>query len=121
MSEELKPCPFCGSHATIRQNFHGFYVECDNIDCRAVGSWDLGASGAIEKWNTRPLEDALRARVAELEAELLAARKVVGWIPFDEQRPPEDETLYVACHIRNKAYWHPLSPMPTPPEEREEG
>lgn len=32
---------------------HGYYVHCANRDCGIDGPWDLGESGAIEKWNTR--------------------------------------------------------------------
>jgi Lar family restriction alleviation protein len=65
MSDELKPCPFCGKSASIKVNHsvggmggEGWLVWCDT--CGAEGTWDLGKSGAIESWNTRPLEDAFR-------------------------------------------------------------
>jgi len=57
----LKPCPFCGmdnaivSHAP-REGLP-WLVLCP--DCGARSSNDLGESGAIEQWNTRPIEDAL--------------------------------------------------------------
>ena len=54
-ASELKPCPFCGS-TKIRKpkNEKGWL-------CKKCGSeifWD---------WNTRPIEDALNERIAELE------------------------------------------------------
>jgi len=56
MSEELKACPFCGSN-NIRPA-----QEESGVICRNCGT------EGYHSWNTRPLEDALRARIAELEA-----------------------------------------------------
>jgi len=58
MSEILRPCPFCGS-ADIRTEPGINLNYCDKCSAEAN----------IEHWNTRPIEDALRARIAELEAE----------------------------------------------------
>ena len=75
MSDELKACPFCGS-LSVREgcdtpDAKWHYVECD--DCHATSKADLGVSGATENWNTRPIEDALRAQhVAEMEAKVEA-------------------------------------------------
>ena len=79
--EELKPCPFCGvndwqyfayySGTTIRQ-----CGECETIVDEST-------------INTRPIEDALQSRIAELEA---AQR----WIPVSE-RLPEAYTRVLAC------------------------
>jgi Lar family restriction alleviation protein len=56
---ELKPCPFCGSdNIEIYPTGYGrppkWAVMCDN--CQAEGPVDLGESGAVEQWNTRPSE-----------------------------------------------------------------
>ena len=56
--EELKPCPFCGS-ADIRTEPGINLNYCDKCSAEAN----------IEHWNTRPIEDALNKRIAELEAE----------------------------------------------------
>ena len=55
---ELKPCPFCGGEAEL------CYSEVDTF-CRKCN-----VIQETEMWNTRPIEDALNARIAELEAEL---------------------------------------------------
>ena len=68
MSEELRPCPFCKSNNTTLDYYEisgpqelGTIVVCN----------DCGASAkSIVDWNTRPIEDALNARIAELEAKL---------------------------------------------------
>ena len=59
---ELKPCPFCGKEPAIDNNF----AICVNDDCELSDYW----SGLeVDTWNTRPIEDALHARIAELKAE----------------------------------------------------
>ena len=61
---ELKPCPFCG-----RQPYEsGGYVSCHTELCLANADYHEPAIGPITDWNTRPIEDALNARIAELEA-----------------------------------------------------
>ena len=59
MSEILRPCPFCGS-ADIRTEPGINLNYCDKCSAEAN----------IEHWNTRPIEDALNKRIAELEAEV---------------------------------------------------
>jgi len=71
MSEELKACPFCGKQPDIfvieEVEFHTRWgVECQN--CGATIQDDFDESDLEKAWNTRPIEDALRARIAELEA-----------------------------------------------------
>jgi len=53
---ELKPCPFCGGTNICTEK--GINLNyCDSCSAEAN----------IEHWNTRPLEDALQSRIAELE------------------------------------------------------
>lgn len=65
MMSELKPCPFCGG-APKKMHTHNqekmpliFWCECE-----AMTDVDYMC---IEAWNTRPREDALQARIDELE------------------------------------------------------
>ena len=60
---ELKPCPFCGKKPNPNWTDES-YIECTNRKCSVYG---YGMSTG--DWNTRPIEDALNARIAELEAE----------------------------------------------------
>ena len=71
MSEELRPCLFCGEDDDITANLRDgwFYVSCNK--CGALTHmFYRRKSEAIKAWNTRPIEDALNARIAELEAEI---------------------------------------------------
>ena len=60
----LKPCPFCGSETSEDGNGGVF---CDNAECFILALW-LDQTGCANDWNTRPIEDQLRTRIAELEA-----------------------------------------------------
>ena len=95
MNEELRPCPFCG-----RQPYEsGGYVSCHTELCLANADYHEPAIGSITDWNTRPIEDALNRRIAELEA---AQR----WIPVSERLPEEDtdgNTLMAIC--RHSGEW----------------
>jgi NMD protein affecting ribosome stability and mRNA decay len=56
MSEELRPCPFCGGTNICTEK--GINLNyCDNCS----------AESNVERWNARPIEDALNKRIAELE------------------------------------------------------
>jgi hypothetical protein len=63
----LQPCPFCGSSNTTLDYYE---ISCPQELGTIVVCNDCGASAtSIVDWNTRPIEDALNARIAELEAE----------------------------------------------------
>lgn len=70
MSEELKPCPFCGENVwTIYAGCgEDHSVVCEN--CEAESPIAKSAEDAVKEWNTRPAEDALKAEVERLRAEL---------------------------------------------------
>ena len=79
--DELLPCPYCGG-TEIRIHTDDIWKAAYCIECGAEGQYDLGESGARENWNNRPLESALRARVAELEKQL------EKWEEFSPNFPP---------------------------------
>ena len=94
---ELKPCPFCGGEAEL------CYSEVDTF-CRKCN-----VIQETEMWNTRPIEDELRARIAELEAESerftvhsRIKRQDDKWIPVSE-RLPEKQKLTIGF-TDNSAY-----------------
>jgi len=73
---ELKPCPFCGSEVQgdergekypKKSPMGGWIIHCE---CCGASLSQFRKSGKDEiSWNTRPIEDALNKRIAELEAE----------------------------------------------------
>ena len=74
MSEELKPCPFCGCN--IYPEVRG--MELWDIDCDSCGYTISAGSpnGRLKKWNTRPIEDALRTENEQLKAEIDTYKKL---------------------------------------------
>ena len=84
---ELKLCPFCGTlpqaNTWIFRGISETRYFCPNQECplsvRAV---------TLERWNSRPIEDALTARIAKLEAER-------RWIPVSEGLPKENAPVLV--------------------------
>jgi Lar family restriction alleviation protein len=70
---ELKPCPFCGEKATldygVLPNRKHWFITCDC--CGMMYQYTLSQRKYVKDgWNTRPIEDALNKRIAELEAEI---------------------------------------------------
>ena len=61
MSEELRPCPFC------EINDWQYHAHFSGATIRQCGGCGTIIDESII--NTRPIEDALIARIAELEAE----------------------------------------------------
>lgn len=88
---ELIPCPFCGwefaEHAW--NEFGEEYRVCDQ--CGA-------SSGTVDSkwdWQSRPIEDALRKRIAVLES---AQR----WAPLED--PPKFDGRYLLRNIYGDVY-----------------
>ena len=82
---ELKPCPFCGSPA---YSYHDNCIDFAGVKCDLGGCVCADILITENNWNTRPIEDALNARIAELEAEidqltarLRQERQDDKWIP----------------------------------------
>lgn len=73
MSEELKPCPFCG--------VTGDNLRYDHLHKEGCIRWLLDRASRTETkcpgellrkaWNTRPIEDALRAEIERLKIALI--------------------------------------------------
>jgi len=78
MSEILKPCPFCGEISRVEINTYTEQIVCGQC----------GAVVYYKYWDTRPIEDALSARIAELEGER-------RWIPVSERLPEDGREVLV--------------------------
>ena len=97
---KLKPCPFCGKKRHLR--FEPFEGSTDTgiVVCICGASYTTIEQGA--DWNTRPIEDNLIARIAELKA---AQR----WIPVSERLPEATGDYIVTCDGWSNseiAYWN---------------
>ena len=82
MSDDLKPCPFCGVGASAEAlvNFDGYhFVGCE---CGAEGPIADDMDEARAAWNKRPGEEALHAEIERLTG-LLAPR---NGMTFDEAK-----------------------------------
>ena len=121
---ELKPCPFCGKENTVAGSTErmilGWWYACE--DC-----FENRKGGVYEdRWNTRPIEDALNARIAELEAER-------RWIPVSERLPEEKQSVLALDRTGTAYHWEYSKclsnifvgyythwmPLPEPPEAEE--
>lgn len=82
---EILPCPFCGSEHLYFGDWgtHGAYdkVSCGN-ECI---DWV-----PVERWNSRPAEEALQKRIAELE-KMAEARKLANRLLEQERNELEAE------------------------------
>jgi ribosomal protein S27AE len=88
MDEELKPCPFCGGKKITEDEEYGIYCE----RCGYGWQWDDFASNETvkEKWNFRPIEDALRQQLQLAWAEIQRLRAELS-----EYIQKEPEVKYV--------------------------
>ena len=97
MSDELKLCPFCGNvpelgeHNVDQSSWKPRYdVACRNDKCILQRTYETQAV-AVAAWNTRPIEDELRAENAALKDELkrvavfLAVHGVEGYTIVSEE------------------------------------
>lgn len=91
MSIELRPCPFCGeTEGMTYVPFHGEYeVRCSSCQSRGP-SPRTTSNHSIEAWNTRPIEDALNNRIAELESKNQRLRLLLAETVFYVQQSDYD-------------------------------
>ncbi len=102
MSEELKACPFCG-----KEGEHDDYLAwCSDIECFAR---DINMP--INEWNDRPIEDALRAQLAQAEKKLEVANNQLDIVIVESNtRLAQLEELIAILQdddimFRNDAIW----------------
>lgn len=87
MKDELKPCPFCGATVKLltwgtRKNgaTDNHKIHCPNVSCVANMSVRAESGTAIRSWNSRKIENALNARIVELEEALLQAKVAMDYL-----------------------------------------
>ena len=89
----LKPCPFCGQelpiHYTVMQNRYVSLISCPDCNASVVSNKFLSDRDALAIWQTRPIEDALNKRIAELE--LIIDKLVEGIDSLTSEFPLEIE------------------------------
>ena len=55
---ELKPCPFCGGHATLTyDDYDGYQIYCD--DCCIMMETDYNKEKLVNMWNKRIEHDII--------------------------------------------------------------
>ena len=100
---ELKACPFCGT-SVVGIEHDGLYrwVECGNMDCNAAGKvfaflTDVGNADHIvaNNWNTRPIEDGLRAELARRD-------EIISRLKEDAERLAVEQNYF--CCQKHEAY-----------------
>lgn len=83
-----KSCPFCGKEGCY-VNYEGYEIDSpsSHASCHSEKCMPLKAIIKTDVWKNRPIEDALNARIAELEEEnarLKAELYKYRWIPVSE-------------------------------------
>jgi len=61
---ELKKCPFCEEEPKL------FSPSAKSVMCRNTDCPICGVLFHVDEWQSRPIEDAQAARIAELEAQV---------------------------------------------------
>lgn len=96
MSEELRECPFCKGAA---EHYSYNYDDCRTHTVRCFYCLtDCGEHKTPERaafvWNNRPAEEALKAEVERLKAELDAQKSVSKIAYHDIKRLCEELDMY---------------------------
>ena len=86
MSDELKPCPFCGKPVELISCFidnkYRYFVShncrlAEHTNCKLTNQIFETSAEAFLDWNARPLEDALRAQLDEKDAEIARLKEAL--------------------------------------------
>lgn len=109
MSDKPKACPFCQNAAVelAECTLHGFKGD-RAAWCAECGWWgppSFTDSGALEAWNARPIEDALRAEIERLKDALAVA---LAWTSFGATPWPYGITPWATARLEDR----PLMSLP---------
>ena len=86
MSEELKPCPFCGGEAQIvggaDSGYAAYCPECIDGGHTEMG-WYFTEADAIDSWNTRydPIDDARIVEVSTSHIDIEQGEVITRFVP----------------------------------------
>lgn len=102
MTDELKPCPFCGGTANIAKGQIEFWVYCPH--CGARTEFYETEQEAADSWNARPIEDEKDKENKRLcEALAFYAHGKHLW-DADERDPACDVYDLVSGQVENGKY-----------------
>lgn len=93
MDEKLKPCPFCGVKVNPSNLFHMHHENCLII---MMGN-ELSDKKYYELWQSRPIEDALRKQLDELQ------RQLDEKIPYMDKFHKERDILQYQLDVAKEA------------------
>ena len=97
-SEELKPCPFCGSIAVLLESDGESFVSCINKNCEAEGCLVAGdREEAIKRWNRRAHDEGVNSHIDDVALEHLT-KSLEYYRAGLEQREPK----WVPSRVRLK-------------------
>ncbi len=116
MCNKLKPCPFCDASVTLENNQSFKNPNSDTlywIECSKCMAFDFesytSANRCISAWNTRPIEDALRKEIAQLQADnrslveqmnkmaLKPNQEIIEWHECSEGVPTDSGHYLILC------------------------
>jgi NMD protein affecting ribosome stability and mRNA decay len=131
MNEEMKPCPGCGKLDQVEWFCFcsdcmtgGSGEHCKPDDKDGVVCHDCEISMNYKRWQSRPIEDALRAELREANR----------WISVDDNLPtnprdvlvrnPRSGKCWVTYYSHRRNTWNEgepthWRPLPSPPEPTE--
>jgi len=111
MSEELRPCPFCKGE-------FAFDFEIKKFRCDKCGATVLPDPYA-RTVNTRPIEDELRARIAELEGCIEELKKRIVELNWADRPALVGELKSRIAELEEKQRWRVVANGELPEEDGE--
>jgi len=86
----LRPCPLCGTTENVAQYSGKPYKGSRQVYCNKCGlQWFTNTDGTFDHWNTRPIEDGLRAEIEALQKELGELKEQYRWHSLEKDGLPE--------------------------------
>ena len=131
MSEEIKPCPFCGKKAELFErdisDFPGepedekWDIRCKTLDCYMEYGGDFydTKEGITKRWNKRPDNwISIKERLPEEGTWVLAFSKTIEVLFFDGENKHGIHWLQDGDWDAPVTHWMPL---PEPPTNQTQG